>query len=255
MDYLNLSLTLVESHFKHALWNNNPMAPLKQDNAFWGSEVGSWIREAGFARPTALQQEVIPLILKGKDLAVEAEEGSGKTAAFIVPVLLRARSGKPGIKAVVLAPTVEQVRKIVQEARRLASSRKKAPSVLPLGLDADARKEARQVQENPDVIVGTPEKVIDHIRRGSVDFSPLQMVVIDRPTGEENPEFDDDVRFIFSKLPPRRQTLLFSPTLDGKPGSLLDLLHHPSTVAAQRWRQKAPTVGHRFYEVQPGEKA
>ncbi len=230
------------------------MALLKQDNAFWGSEVGAWIRDAGFARPTALQQEVIPLILKGKDLAVEAEEGTGKTAAFIVPVLLRARSGKPGIKAVVLAPTVDQVRKIVNEIHRLASSRKKAPSVLPLGLDADTRREARQVQENPDVLVGTPEKVIDHIRRGSVDFSPLQMVVIDRPVGEENPEFDDDVRFIFSKLPPRRQTVLFSPTLDGQPGSLLDLLRHPSVVSAQRWRQKAPAVDHLFYEATPGEK-
>jgi ATP-dependent RNA helicase DeaD len=160
----------------------------------------------------------------------------------------------PGIKAVVLTSTVDRVRRIVQEFHRLAGSRKKAPSILPIGLDADTRKEARQVQENPEILIGTPEKLIDHIRRGSVGFSTLQILVIDRPPAAENPEFDKDIRFIRSKLPPRVQTALFSPTLDNRAGDPLDLLKRPQVVLALRWRQRAPRVEHRFYEVQDGQK-
>jgi len=211
------------------------MAHLKRKHSFWSAEILVTMREAGYVQPTLLQQRLVPLILKGKDVAVEAEGGSGKTAAFILPLIIKMRRGKSGIKAVVLTPNQESSRKLDRELRRFSTQH---PSFFILGCN-EPRKELKALSKKPNVLVGTPNLVIDHIRRGNLHFRNLQTVVIDKP-GSETSEFSDDVLFIYSKFPSDRQTILFSPTFEGRSDPLLALLKRPVLLPTSVWRDSAP---------------
>jgi ATP-dependent RNA helicase DeaD len=188
------------------------MAPTKGKKTFGSAEAWTLFREAGYAKPTHLQQRMIPLILKGRDVAVEAEGDSGKTAAFILPLLVKLKRGKTGIKAIVLTSSTENSHKVFREFRRFVRSGKR-PSIFAFGFQGQEKKEHRVLSRNPDVVIGTPNKVIDHIRRGNLDFSNLQSVVIDRTENPEHPGFVEDILFIFSKLPQKKQTILISHSL------------------------------------------
>jgi ATP-dependent RNA helicase DeaD len=105
------------------------------------------------------------------------------------------------------------------------------------------------LSRNPDVVIGTPNKVIDHIRRGNLDLSGLQTVVIDRSENTEHPGFIEDILFIFSKLPQKKQTILISSNLEKDSGGLLSLLRRPTTLPMSSWRQLTAPVRDRFIEV------
>ncbi len=218
------------------------MALLKRKSSFWSAEILPLLREAGYNRPTLLQQKVIPLIIKGKDVAVEAEEGSGKTAAFILPLILKIRRGKPGIKAVVLTSSLEKSRKIFRELKRFSSRERKKISSYAFGIIEDRRKESRILSRSPDILIGTPDRVIDHIRRGNLHFSQLQTTVIDKPEDREKPGFEEDLKFIFSKFPPKKQTVLFAPTLLDGTEAFLPLLKHPVLVPSSSWKEPVPRL-------------
>ncbi len=229
------------------------MALTKGKRSFGSAEAWTLFRQAGYEKPTHLQQRLIPLILKGKDVAVEAEGDSGKTAAFILPLLVKVKRGKPGIKAIVLTSSTENSHKIFREFKRFARSGTK-PSFFAFGFEGLEKKEHRMLSRNPDVVIGTPNKVIDHIRRGNLDFSGLQTVVIDRSENTEHPGFVEDILFIFSKLPQKKQTILISSTLEKDSERLVSLLRRPITLPISSWRQLAAPVRDRFIEVTGEQK-
>jgi ATP-dependent RNA helicase DeaD len=229
------------------------MAPTKGKKTFGSAEAWTLFRQAGYAKPTHLQQRLIPIILKGKDVAVEAEGDSGKTAAFILPLSVKLRRGKAGIKALVLTSTTENSRKVFREFRRFIRSGKR-PSVFAFGFQGQEKKEHRMLLRNPDVVIGTPNKVIDHIRRGNLDFSNLQTVVIDRTENPENPGFIEDILFIFSKLPQKKQTILISYSLEKDAEKLLSLLRRPTVLPALTWRQLAVPTRDVFIQVEQQNK-
>jgi ATP-dependent RNA helicase DeaD len=229
------------------------MALSKGKRSFGSAEAWTLFREAGYAKPTHLQQRLIPLILKGKDVAVEAEGDSGKTAAFILPLLVKIKRGKPGIKAIVLTSSTENSHKIFREFGRFIRSGKK-PSIFAFGFEGLEKKEHRILSRNPDVIIGTPNKVIDHIRRGNLHFSGLQTVVIDRSENTEHPGFIEDILFIFSKLPQKKQTILVSSTLEKDGERLLSLLRRPTMLPMSSWRQLAAPVRDRFIELREDQE-
>ena len=229
------------------------MALTKGKRSFGSAEAWTLFREAGYTKPTRLQQRLIPLILKGKDVAVEAEGDSGKTAAFILPLLVKIKRGKPGIKAIVLTSSTENSHKIFREFKRFIQSGKKL-SIFAFGFEGLEKKEHRMLSRNPDVAIGTPNKVIDHIRRGNLDLSGLQTVVIERSEDTEHPGFIEDILFICSKLPQKRQTILISSTLEKDSERLLSLLRHPTTLPMSSWRQLAAPLRDRFIEVGGDQK-
>ena len=214
------------------------MAPTKGKKTFGSAEAWALFREAGYAKPTHLQQRLIPIILKGRDVAAEAEGDSGKTAAFILPLSVKLKRGKAGIKAIVLTSSSENSHKVFREFRRFVRSGKR-PSVFAFGFQGQEKKEHRMLSRKPDVVVGTPNKVIDHIRRGNLDFSSLQTVVIDRTENPEHPGFIEDIRFIFSKLPQKKQTILVSHSLEKDADKLLSLLRRPTVLPVSTRRQLA----------------
>lgn len=229
------------------------MALTKGKRSFGSAEAWTLFREAGYTKPTHLQQRLIPLILKGKDVAVEGEGDSGKTAAFILPLLVKIKRGKSGIKAIVLTSSTENSHKIFREFKRFIRSGKK-PSIFAFGLEGLEKKEHRMLSRNPDVVIGTPNKMIDHIRRGNLHFAGLQTVVIERSENTEHPGFIEDILFIFSKLPQKKQTILISSTLEKDSERLVPLLRRPTTLPMSSWRQLAAPVRDRFIEANGEQK-
>ena len=229
------------------------MAPTKGKKAFGSAEAWTLFREAGYAKPTHLQQRLIPIILKGRDVAAEAEGDSGKTAAFILPLSVKLKRGKAGIKALVLTSTTENSHKVFREFRRFVRSGKR-PSIFAFGFQGQEKKEHRMLSRKPDVVIGTPSKVIDHIRRGNLDFSSLQMVVIDRTENPEHPGFVEDILFIFSKLPQKKQTIFISHNLDKEAEKLVSLLRRPTVLPVSTWRQLAVPTRDVFIQVEQQDR-
>ncbi|MBN1834879.1 MAG: DEAD/DEAH box helicase [Spirochaetales bacterium] len=225
------------------------MALLKEKGPFGSAEIWSLFRGAGYVAPTHLQQRVVPLIMRGRDVAVEAEGDSGKTAAFILPILVRIKRGKAGIKAVVLTSSLENSRKIYREFRRFSGSGKK-PSFFALGVEGYERKEHRILAGGPEVVIGTPNRVIDHIRRGNLEFSSLQIAVADRSGDLEHPGFAEDVLFIHSKFPPKVQTVLIAPSLE-EVQPLVAQLKRPAVVPMSSWKDSGVKIEDGFIEVHP----
>ena len=225
------------------------MAPTKGKKTFGSAEAWTLFRQAGYAKPTHLQQRLIPIIFEGKDVAVEAEGDSGKTAAFILPLSVKLKRGKAGIKALVLTSSTENSHKVFREFRRFVRTGKR-PSVFAFGFQGQEKKEHRILSRNPDVVIGTPNKVIDHIRRGNLDFSGLQTVVIDRTENPEHPGFVEDILFIFSKLPQKKQTLLISHSLENDAQRLVSLLKRPTVLPVSTWRQLAIPTRDVFVQVE-----
>jgi ATP-dependent RNA helicase DeaD len=230
------------------------MAPLKRNRSFGSAEIWELLRKAGYSRPTLLQRKVVPLIQSGRDLAVEVEGDAGKTAAFILPLMARLRRGKAGIKTAVVTSSAEDSRKTEREFQRfLRPGAGRSVAIFALGAEESDRSEHRGLARQPDVVIGAPRRIIDHIRRGNLEFSLLQSVVIDRKG--EDPEFDDDLRFIFSKLPPKKQTILFSPAFDPATERLIGLLRRPVLVSQAAWKESEAQPEELFIEVPDSGKA
>ncbi len=189
------------------------------------AEALSLVREAGYHDLTSFQRKVVPLIARGKDTVVEYSYQRGKTVAFILPLLLRLKENGSGIKAIVLASNTDDLNKIFYEFKRfhLQGSRSRQESLIRvkshsenqgfltvlLSEENEIRTEVRSFSREPDIVISSPERLIDHIRRGNVLFSDDLRVVI--TIKEIEPGFLEDLQFIYSKLPSKRQTVIFSP--------------------------------------------
>ncbi len=222
------------------------MGPLKRK--IKEAEILDFMKRGGFSKPTLLQKRVIPIIARGGDIAIEAGEKTGKTAAFILPLVKYIDTEKPGIKAVVLTHSADKVRKIRNEFKRLVPHGS-GLTYVPLNEDEEIRKEVRLLSRTPDVIIGTPGRVIDHIRRGNIDLSKLENVIIMSPGGNDNKGFEKDIDFIFTKIPLKRQTILFSPNLKAE-GRLMSFLKHPAVIPASKWKREKSSIEHSFIEVE-----
>jgi ATP-dependent RNA helicase DeaD len=170
------------------------------------------LAEVGYESPSTIQVRTIPPLLAGRDLVGQAQTGTGKTAAFALPILAGLTTDVRGPQALVLAPTRElaiQVAEAFQKyARHLPGFR-----VLPIYGGSDYRSQLRMLQRGVQVVVGTPGRVMDHMRRGSLDLSGLRTLVLDEADEMLRMGFIDDVEWILTQTPPQRQVALFSATM------------------------------------------
>lgn len=172
-------------------------------------EAGTLLTKAGLGRPAALQQRILPLILAHRDVAVEAPPGSDRTVTMLVSVLLMNRKAGTGAMAAMLVPDEGSLREAQRLWKSLARAAASPLSFAALGIEDGVRKEARLLEARPQVIVATPQRLIDHIRQNNVDLSGVRFLCIDTPSGV--PEFHRDVEFILSKCPADRQVVVFLP--------------------------------------------
>ena len=204
-------------------------------------------RRAGFRPLTPLQQRLIPVIFRGRDAAAETAEGSGGTAAAVYTLIIgyRGRSAAPSPQgaspaAVLLAADPAEASQAAQEWARFAKALGRAPSFAAIGESEDARREERRLSGGAVVVAGTPGRIIDYLRRGSLRLEAMETLVVSLPEGEARESFVRDVQFVLEKCPARRQTVLLGrPPLAGR-DDLLALAHHPEVVTAAEPVTEAP---------------
>ena len=189
------------------------------------------LSEVGYDTPTAVQAGLIPLVLEEYDLVGQSQTGTGKTAAFAIPIIeqldLDARPVRP--QALILTPTRELAVQVEKEVRKLATSSQIKCCCLYGG--KPIRKQITQLDRGCHIVVGTPGRVIDHLRRGSLDKSQIWFVVLDEADRMLDIGFRPDIERILRQCPDQRQTLLLSATL---PEPIVKLakryMHHPKVL-------------------------
>ena len=174
-------------------------------------ELRRAIAEKGYTRPTPVQAQAVRPILAGKDLIVRSKTGTGKTAAFGIPLLERLPVGTGKPQALVLCPTRELALQVTEELAGLGKHKK--ASVVTIYGGASMSQQIRQLEEGADIVVGTPGRVLDHLRRGTLDLGKAQAAVLDEADEMLSMGFFEEVTRILDRVPKTRQTLLFSATV------------------------------------------
>ena len=218
-----------------------------------GKEILRAIQKAGYTRPTQVQAAAIPKVMQGHDLIAIAQTGTGKTAAFVLPMLHRLslsyRQGQSRVtKALVLAPTRELAVQIMENIRAYGDGLPIRVAAIFGGVEEEAQ--IKSVHKGVDMIVATPGRLIDLIGRQKVDFSMLEILVLDEADRMLHMGFLPDIEEIVGHLPRRRQTLMFSATLSKQIESLAHrFLYQPKMVQIGKRSNPADTVAQCVYEV------
>lgn len=174
-------------------------------------ELVRLLRNNGITDPTPIQRETIPLLLAGEDVIAEAQTGTGKTVAFILPMLQRINVEKDQVQALILTPTRELAIQITAELKKLAPA--VGASVLAAYGGQDVEAQIRKLANAPHIVVATPGRLLDHMRRETVSLGKLKMLVLDEADQMLHMGFLPEVESILSRTPRARQTMLFSATM------------------------------------------
>ncbi len=204
------------------------------------SEITRAVREEGYRVPTPIQQGTIPGVLAGRDLIGCAQTGTGKTAAFTLPILHRLSTGSRGrVRALILTPTRELALQIRESVRAYGRHLRLTSTVIHGGVSYGPQDSA--LRRGVDVLVATPGRLLDHIGRRNIDFRNLEVLVLDEADRMLDMGFIRDVRRIIQALPTRRQTLLFSATMPDEIRRLSrEILRDPISVEVAPRRSTPP---------------
>ena len=212
------------------------------------------IQEIGYVEPTPIQSQAIPVVLQGRDIIGLAQTGTGKTAAFVLPILQRLVNSPRGrVGALIISPTrelAEQTHDAVGELGRLTGLRS-VTIYGGVGMDPQLRK----LRSGAEIVVGCPGRILDHLWRGTLDLTHIQILVIDEADRLFDMGFLPDVRGILECILHKRQTLLFSATMPDDINRLVkEVLHDPVTVQIGQTKP-AKTVSHALYPVEQKQKS
>ena len=223
------------------------------------AQVMQGIDEAGFTECTPIQERTLPLSLKGKDVAGQAQTGTGKTAAFLITLFTKLlRSGKESgsaPRALVLAPTRELVVQIEQDAIQLGG--KCGLTIQAIYGGVDYMKQKNALREGADVVIGTPGRLIDYLKQKVYSLKHIEMLVIDEADRMFDMGFIADLRFILRRLPPfdKRQNLMFSATLNQRVMELAyEFMNLPEKVSVSSGQMTAERVEQLIFHVSRKEK-
>jgi ATP-dependent RNA helicase DeaD len=174
----------------------------------------------GLEEATPIQDQTIPLALQGRDVIGQAQTGTGKTVAFGIPLVERLDVEEEKVQGVVLTPTRELAVQVAEELKKIAQLKK--IRVLPIYGGQDMSRQIRELKKKPHIIVATPGRFMDHMRRKTIRLHSIEMVVLDEADEMLNMGFIDDIRTILEEVPEERQTLLFSATM---PKQIQEIAH------------------------------
>ena len=177
------------------------------------------VEEMGFEAASPIQAKAIPVVMEGKDVIGQAQTGTGKTAAFGVPILEKIDPNSRKLQAMVLCPTRELAIQVADEIRRL-SKFMHGIKILPIYGGQDIGKQIRSLKSGIQLVIGTPGRVMDHMRRNTLKFDELNTIVLDEADEMLNMGFREDIETILKDAPKERQTILFSATM---PKPILDI--------------------------------
>lgn len=175
-----------------------------------GAGLCDALRRGGLSEPTPVQQKTIPFALSGKDVIVQAQTGTGKTLAFLLPLLEKSAPRNEFVRVLILTPTRELAIQIASEARKLADA--VGSTVMSVYGGQDVIAQAHKLGGSPDIVIATPGRLLDHIRRGTIDLSRLSALVLDEADQMLHMGFLPEVEEVIRQTPDDRQTMLFSAT-------------------------------------------
>ena len=211
------------------------------------------IENLGFEEPSPIQALAIPSLLAGRDVVGQAQTGTGKTAAFGLPLLEKIVPGKT-VQALVLCPTRELAIQVAEELGKLAAH-KKTVSILPIYGGQPIERQFRALSKGAQVVVGTPGRVIDHLQRGTLRLNETALIVLDEADEMLDMGFRDDIETILELPPAHCQRVLFSATM---PQPILELgkrfLHEPEILTIAHKMLTVPAIEQVYYEVRPYQK-
>jgi ATP-dependent RNA helicase RhlE len=214
------------------------------------------IAAQGYTRPTPIQAQAVPVVLEGRDVLAGAQTGTGKTAAFTLPMLQllsdRQGSGKAP-RALVLTPTRELAAQVAESVETYGEHLPLRSTVIFGGVGINPQKDA--LRRGVDILVATPGRLLDHAGQGTVDLSRVEILVLDEADRMLDMGFIHDIRKVLALLPKRRQNLLFSATYSEDIKRLADnLLHKPAMIEVARRNTAAETVTQHVYRVDKDAK-
>ena len=187
------------------------------------------VQQSGYEEATPIQAETIPMVLKGEDVIGQAQTGTGKTAAFGLPIIEHVDLDDHHIQALVISPTRELAIQTQEELYRLGRNKHVKVQVVYGG--ADIRRQIKSLGKGPQILVGTPGRLRDHLHRGTVNLDHVQTLVLDEADEMLNMGFLEDIEAIIKQTPDDRQTLLFSATMPPEIKKIgVQFMHDPHTV-------------------------
>lgn len=225
---------------------------MKFEDLNLSKETMKSISEIGFEEPTPIQISAIPLIMGGHDIVGQAQTGTGKTAAFGIPIVEKCDRRKNPF-AIILEPTRELAVQVAQELNKIGKHKK--VEVLPVYGGSSMERQFKALRRGVDVVVGTPGRLIDHLQRKTLSLSEVEMVVLDEADEMLDMGFLEDMETILKSTPAERQTLLFSATI---PQPIMNIarrhMKSPQKIRVNTKEIIIPKIKQIFYEVREGDK-
>lgn len=207
----------------------------------------------GYEAPTPIQEQTISLLIEGRDVVAQAQTGTGKTAAFAIPIVECVDPNDRHTQALVLAPTRELAVQVAEAIHRLGHS--KGLTVLPVYGGQPIDRQLQALKRGVQVVIGTPGRVLDHLRRGTLDLSAVKYLVLDEADEMLDMGFVEDIESILDSAPPDRQMALFSATIPPRISRLAKTyLHDPVHVTVQSTQMSVPAIEQLYVEVTPRNK-
>ena len=230
------------------------METVRFDDLDLNDEILRAVKEMGFEEASPIQAKAIPVVLSGRDLVGQAQTGTGKTAAFGIPMLQMLDTENKRPQAMILCPTRELAIQVSDEIRRLAKFMHGA-KVLPIYGGQNITNQIRAIKKGVNIIVGTPGRVMDHLRRHTLKTEDLKMVILDEADEMLNMGFREDIETILHEVPENRQTLLFSATM---PKAIMELRKkyqdHAKVVKIVKKELTVSNIEQSYFEVRSRRK-
>ena len=217
-------------------------------------EIQKAVRYMGFEEASPIQAKAIPAMISGIDLIGQAQTGTGKTAAFGIPILEKVDPKLKKLQAIVLCPTRELAIQVADEIRNL-SRYMHGIKVLPIYGGQDIVKQIRSLKSGTQIVIGTPGRVMDHMRRKTMKLDFVHTVVLDEADEMLNMGFREDIEFVLSGVPEERQTVLFSATM---PKPIMEITkkfqNNAKVIKVTKKELTVPNIEQYYYDVKPKKK-
>lgn len=256
-----LENNLTIAHFSAMISNRlcvrderNYMETVRFDELNLYPQILRGIQEMGFEEATPIQSKAIPIVMEGVDVIGQAQTGTGKTAAFGIPLLMKVNPHDKSTQAIVLCPTRELAIQVAEEVRCLAKYMH-GVKVLPVYGGQDIVKQIRSLKGGAQIIIGTPGRIMDHLRRRTIKCEEVNTIVLDEADEMLNMGFREDIETVLEYIPEERQTVLFSATM---PKPILEITKKYQkdavTIKVVKKELTVPNIEQYYYDVKRKDK-
>jgi ATP-dependent RNA helicase DeaD len=222
---------------------------LKFNDLALSQEMMHAISDLGFTNATPIQSQAIPFLMEGKDVTGQAQTGTGKTAAFGIPMIEAVNANSRGVTGIVLVPTRELAVQVAEELSKLAKY-KKGVRIAAIYGGMSIFNQTQELKKGVNIVVGTPGRVMDHLQRKTLTFNDIKMVVLDEADEMLNMGFRPDIERMLRIMPRTRQTVMFSATMSA---AILDITkshqQNPQMVKVTPEKLTAPAIEQTYFEV------